>query len=130
MWPGWPPYVLQRRTCGTCASVVPKHPPLAACPWHASTLCPNRPLTAPPPHTHTEEFIAATINGSKLQREELLKAAFVKFDEDGNGQISRQELFNALSDPTLGIDPKEIDEIIDQVDQDGSGTIDFKVRTG
>ncbi len=48
----------------------------------------------------------------------------MRFDEDGNGHISRQELFNALSDPALGVDPKEIDEIIDQVDADGSGTID------
>ena len=39
--------------------------------------------------------------------------------------ITRQELFNALSDPALGVDPKEIDEIIDQVDQDGNGTIEY-----
>ncbi|GLC50210.1 hypothetical protein PLESTB_000354500 [Pleodorina starrii] len=72
-----------------------------------------------------EEFLAATINRSKLEREELLKQAFAKFDENGDGQITRQELFNALSDPALGVDPKEIDEIIDQVDQDGNGTIDY-----
>lgn len=98
-----------------------------------------------------EEFLAATINRSKLEREELLKQvsgmhnkilsctaepcptirlmlplqAFARFDENGDGQITRQELFNALSDPALGVDPKEIDEIIDQVDQDGNGTIDY-----
>ncbi|KXZ50905.1 hypothetical protein GPECTOR_14g152 [Gonium pectorale] len=72
-----------------------------------------------------EEFLAATINKSKLDREELLKQAFAKFDENGDGQITRQELFNALTDPALGADPKEIDEIIDQVDKDGDGTIDF-----
>ncbi|GFR48541.1 hypothetical protein Agub_g10439 [Astrephomene gubernaculifera] len=72
-----------------------------------------------------EEFLAATINRSKLEREELLKQAFARFDENGDGQITRQELFNALSDPSLGVDPKEIDEIIEQVDLDGSGTIDF-----
>ncbi|KAG2438170.1 hypothetical protein HXX76_005777 [Chlamydomonas incerta] len=72
-----------------------------------------------------EEFLAATINRSKLEREELLKGAFAKFDENGDGVITRQELFNALSDPALGVDPKEIDEIIDQVDQDGNGTIEY-----
>jgi len=39
-----------------------------------------------------EEFLAATINMGKLQREENLKTAFEHFDLDGNGQISHDEL--------------------------------------
>lgn len=54
-----------------------------------------------------------------------LPQAFSRFDENNDGQISRQELINALSDPSLGVDPKEIDEILDLVDADGSGTIDY-----
>ena len=86
----------------------------------ALTLSPLCPPLAPP-----LRFLAATINNQKLQREELLAAAFKRFDENGDGQISRQELSSALSDPSLGVDPKEIDEIIDLVDADGSGTIDY-----
>ena len=39
-----------------------------------------------------EEFLAATINQSKLEREDHLKAAFIHFDLDGDGQITREEL--------------------------------------
>mmetsp|Transcript_589 Transcript_589/g.732 ORF Transcript_589/g.732 Transcript_589/m.732 type:complete len:598 (-) Transcript_589:579-2372(-) len=72
-----------------------------------------------------EEFLAATINRSKLERDELLRAAFLKFDEDGNGQISREELTTALSDPSLGVSAQEIENIIREVDRDGNGNIDF-----
>lgn len=39
-----------------------------------------------------EEFIAATMNQSKLEREEHLKKAFETFDLDGDGQITHDEL--------------------------------------
>ena len=39
-----------------------------------------------------EEFLAATINQSKLEREDHLKAAFQHFDLDGDGQITHDEL--------------------------------------
>lgn len=39
-----------------------------------------------------EEFLAATINVGKLEREDHLKRAFEHFDLDGNGQISHDEL--------------------------------------
>jgi Ca2+-binding EF-hand superfamily protein len=39
-----------------------------------------------------EEFLAATINVGKLEREDNLKRAFEHFDLDGNGQITHDEL--------------------------------------
>lgn len=48
-----------------------------------------------------QEFLAATINVGKIERDEHLKMAFEHFDLDGNGQISHAELTQALS--TLGI---------------------------
>jgi len=39
-----------------------------------------------------EEFIAATINQNKLEREEHLKKAFEHFDLNGDGMISHDEL--------------------------------------
>lgn len=68
-----------------------------------------------------EEFLAATIHAGKLQREEQLKAAFEHFDLNGDGHISREELLTALKD--LGINDAQ--EIVDQVDADGDGSIDY-----
>uniref|UniRef100_A0A8C8FLY9 Troponin C, skeletal muscle n=1 Tax=Oncorhynchus tshawytscha TaxID=74940 RepID=A0A8C8FLY9_ONCTS len=54
--------------------------------------------------------------------EEMLnefKAAFDMFDTDGGGDISTKELGQ---NPTR----EELDEIIEEVDEDGSGTIDFE----
>ena len=39
-----------------------------------------------------QEFLAATINQSKLEREDQLKLAFEHFDIDGNGRITHDEL--------------------------------------
>uniref|UniRef100_A0A7S0WKH2 Calcium-dependent protein kinase n=1 Tax=Chlamydomonas leiostraca TaxID=1034604 RepID=A0A7S0WKH2_9CHLO len=70
-----------------------------------------------------EEFLAATINLGKLEREDHLKKAFEHFDLDGNGEITRDELQQALAN--LGIKDDHIQEIIVEVDKDGSGTIDY-----
>ncbi len=52
---------------------------------------------------------------------------FTKFDADGNGEITRQELVAALSDPKVGVgvDKQEIDDIFSQVDTDKSGSISY-----
>uniref|UniRef100_A0A3Q2QNV1 Troponin C, skeletal muscle n=1 Tax=Fundulus heteroclitus TaxID=8078 RepID=A0A3Q2QNV1_FUNHE len=61
--------------------------------------------------------------------EEMLsefKAAFDLFDTDGGGDISTKELGTVMR--MLGQNPtrEELDEIIEEVDEDGSGTIDFE----
>ncbi|KAJ9518556.1 hypothetical protein QJQ45_026037 [Haematococcus lacustris] len=70
-----------------------------------------------------EEFLAATINVGKLEREDNLKKAFEHFDLDGNGQITHRELTQALS--KLGINDSGIQNIIAEVDRDGNGEIDY-----
>ncbi|XP_063321140.1 troponin C, skeletal muscle-like [Pelmatolapia mariae] len=54
------------------------------------------------------------------------KAAFDMFDTDGGGDISTKELGTVMR--MLGQNPtrEELDEIIEEVDEDGSGTIDFE----
>ena len=59
----------------------------------------------------------------KLDREEHLKVAFEHFDIDGDGQITRGELRQSLA--KMGISDEGIEDIIDEVDKDGSGTIDY-----
>lgn len=70
-----------------------------------------------------EEFLAATINKSKLEREDRLKAAFQTFDADGNGVICREELTTILC--AQGVNQAGIDQIIADVDADGNGQIDY-----
>merc|ERR1719410_1847432 len=54
-----------------------------------------------------------------------LRAAFVKFDKDSDGHISTNELGSLLR--SLGHNPKqrEVENMINEVDVDGNGTIDF-----
>jgi len=54
------------------------------------------------------------------------KAAFDIFDTDGGGDISTAELGTVMK--MLGQNPsrEELDEIIEEVDEDGSGSIDFE----
>ncbi|KAB0395571.1 hypothetical protein E2I00_015683 [Balaenoptera physalus] len=54
------------------------------------------------------------------------KAAFDMFDADGGGDISVKELGTVMR--MLGQTPtkEELDTIIEEVDEDGSGTIDFE----
>ena len=53
------------------------------------------------------------------------QAAFNIFDSDGGGEISTRELLKVFK--MLGFTPTkdELDEIVEVVDQDGSGEIDF-----
>ena len=53
------------------------------------------------------------------------KEAFDLFDKEGNKEISTKELITVLR--ALGNNPtqEEIDQMILEVDEDGSGTIDF-----
>nr|AHI42562.1 troponin C [Campylomormyrus compressirostris] len=54
------------------------------------------------------------------------KAAFDTFDTDGGGYISTKELGTVMR--MLGQNPtrEELDAIMEEVDEDGSGTIDFE----
>lgn len=62
-----------------------------------------------------------------LTREQVeeFKEAFSLFDEEGNGQLSNKLLITVLR--ALGNNPteEEVDFMIKEVDEDGSGTIEF-----
>jgi len=54
-----------------------------------------------------------------------LKEAFRLYDKEGNGYITTQvlkEILKALDDK---LTPEELDGIVEEVDSDGSGTLDF-----
>lgn len=64
----------------------------------------------------------------QLSEEEIaeFREIFNLVDRDGGGEISKDELGELMD--TLGIDatPEEIDAMIAEIDQDGSGSIDFE----
>lgn len=70
-----------------------------------------------------EEFIAATISVNKLESEEQLVKAFEHFDTDNSGYITRDELLDALN--KYGDVDENIDKILQDVDKDGDGRIDY-----
>ncbi|CAH1262978.1 calmodulin-like [Branchiostoma lanceolatum] len=62
-----------------------------------------------------------------MPKEEIdeLRQAFWEFDRDRSGTIDGKELINVMR--SLGLNPTDLQvvELIDSVDTDGSGTIDF-----
>ncbi|KAB1725474.1 hypothetical protein FNE60_30090 [Klebsiella pneumoniae] len=54
-----------------------------------------------------------------------LREAFRLYDKEGNGYITTQTLREILRELDDKLTEDELDEIIDEIDEDGSGTIDF-----
>lgn len=74
-----------------------------------------------------EEFLAATMNlqgKAVIKDEDQLMAAFKRFDTDNSGTISRDELRQALKEHA-NIE-EDIEEILDDVDKNKDGQIDFE----
>ena len=66
---------------------------------------------------------------SKNEHEELIKT-FKSFDKNGNGTISKDELLDGYRELHIGRMSeeeirKEVDDIMDRIDIDGSGMIDY-----
>lgn len=74
------------------------------------------------------EFVASLMEKQQYQSESACWVAFKKFDVDGNGTISMEELRQVLADPMLQgvIGDKSIDEVFQQCDADHDGKISFE----
>ncbi|GJS32406.1 calcium-dependent protein kinase 29 [Tanacetum coccineum] len=70
------------------------------------------------------EFITATMHRHKLDREENLYKAFQFFDKDNSGFITRDELKHSMTQYGMG-DEETIDEVLDDVDTDKDGKINY-----
>ena len=64
----------------------------------------------------------------ELNEEQILefKEAFKMFDKDGGGSIDVDELGDAMRALGQDPDPEELQAMVDEVDEDGSGEIDFE----
>ncbi|KAF5739323.1 hypothetical protein HS088_TW12G00528 [Tripterygium wilfordii] len=71
------------------------------------------------------EFITATMHRHRLDKEENLYKAFQYFDKDNSGFITRDELRQAMTQYGMG-DEATIDEVIDDVDTDRDGKINYE----
>ncbi|EPS60285.1 hypothetical protein M569_14517 [Genlisea aurea] len=69
------------------------------------------------------EFLAATLHMNKMEKEENLVAAFTFFDKDGSGYITIDELQQACKD--FGLTDAHLDEMINEIDTDNDGRIDY-----
>ena len=72
------------------------------------------------------EFAVAAINEDILLRDENLKKAFSFFDKDKDGFISRGDLVKVMASfGGKSVEDSIIDKIMNQIDTDDSGRIDF-----
>ena len=63
--------------------------------------------------------------GTKRSHLEIHRRAFALFDRDRNGSIDRRELGDALRSFNRALSDADLADIIESVDSDGTGTIEF-----
>lgn len=76
-------------------------------------------------HIDYSEWVVASIDKASLLTAEKLEVAFRIFDKDGGGSISPEEVKATLVGKNSNIDPEVWNQIIAEVDVDGSGEIEF-----
>jgi len=73
------------------------------------------------------EFLSASMDRKMYIQEDVCWAVFRSFDKDGNGKISKEEIAEVLKDRDVaGVAPADISLIMQQIDSDGDGEIDFQ----
>jgi len=68
-------------------------------------------------------FLEEETDTEAIQQE--LREAFRLYDKEGNGYITTDVFRDILHELDDALSPEELDMIIDEVDIDGSGTLDF-----
>lgn len=68
-------------------------------------------------------FIASQLYSNKDK--ELLLKAFKEIDKDGDGVIERDELIKTFNDSSTNLQAEEVERILEMIDTNGSGRIDF-----
>jgi calcium-dependent protein kinase len=74
------------------------------------------------------EFLAATLDKRVYMKEDVCWSAFRVFDRNGDGKISQDELKLVLHDGQVesAVGKEAVEALLNQVDTDGDGQIDFK----
>ena len=71
------------------------------------------------------EFIAACLHSYNYLQENHLRSAFAYFDQDNSGTISADELRQCLASDDFTLSEEQIAQLLDGVDTDGDGQIDY-----
>ncbi|KAG7212332.1 hypothetical protein KM043_012654 [Ampulex compressa] len=69
-------------------------------------------------------FMEEDMDTEAVQQE--LREAFRLYDKEGNGYITTDVFRDILHELDDALSPEELDMIIEEVDTDGSGTLDFE----
>ncbi|KAG2549413.1 probable calcium-binding protein CML8 isoform X1 [Panicum virgatum] len=85
------------------------------------------PYKAYEPPSNSSSYRKDKVRRKKLtaQKRKEIKEAFDLFDIDGSGTIDARELNVAMRALGFEMTPEQINQMIAEVDKDGSGTIDF-----
>ena len=78
--------------------------------------------TPPSPVQVAAKFL---IEDDEEQMKEELKEAFRIYDKEGQGFITNDVLKEILREIDSSLTEEDLDNIIEEVDEDGSGTMDF-----
>lgn len=105
-------------------------------PWGGGpALDPNRTRppfetqVAPPPREESEPLCTDTLQKIRTKVYEKavnLKDTFRRFDEDSSGTVSRSEFKKALKEMNLDFPEKVVNGLLDALDEDGGGVIEYK----
>jgi len=71
------------------------------------------------------EFIVAYLQSYNYLQESHLRSAFAYFDQDNSGQISAEELRLCLQSDDFTLTEEQIQQLLEGVDTDGDGQIDY-----
>jgi calmodulin len=69
-----------------------------------------------------KKFMAHNLSEEKLME---YRVAFEFFDKDSDGQINTNELNTIMKSLGQNVNEKQLEEIIQEIDADGSGSMDF-----
>ncbi|XP_014271623.1 troponin C, isoallergen Bla g 6.0101 [Halyomorpha halys] len=72
----------------------------------------------------SSRYMAEEENPEQMQQE--LREAFRLYDKEGNGYITTEVMREILAELDDTIPDYELDQMIDEIDADGSGTVDFE----
>ena len=72
------------------------------------------------------EFIAACLQSYNYLQENQLRSAFNYFDKDNSGTISKTELRECLQSDDFTLSEEQINELLNGVDANNDGQIDYQ----